>query len=89
MKIENLQHTCHACPSQWEFVTDGERPVYVRYRWGWLSVRVGRKPGDNAVTGVPIIGEQLGDSLDGVLEWDVVEGKIRDLDVEKELRRPG
>ena len=83
MKVENLVHTCHACPSQWEFLTDGGREAYVRYRWGWLSVRVARNVGEPGVSGMEVLGSQLGDPLDGVIGWDSVEALIRDIDVEK------
>ena len=41
MKVISIEQTCGACPSQWEGITDDNRRVYVRYRWGNLSVRVG------------------------------------------------
>lgn len=36
-----LKQTLSACPSQWEcgLTTDG-RKVYIRYRWGILTVRI-------------------------------------------------
>jgi hypothetical protein len=56
MKLSNLAQTCDACPSQWEAeTTDGQR-VYVRYRWGHLSVEL---------DGQSIYEADHGDSLDG------------------------
>ena len=50
--------TCLACPSQWEGITDDGESVYIRYRWGHLSV---------SVSGTKIFSRQIGDGLDGVL----------------------
>lgn len=79
IEIKELKQTCFACPSQWEFRTFENRPVYVRYRWGYLSVCIG-EPNldiDSAVDGYEIIGEQLGDNFDGVLDWDVVDKHLQ------------
>lgn len=40
--LRSLTETCRSCPSQWEGMTEDGRAVYVRYRWGYLSVGVGR-----------------------------------------------
>lgn len=46
--VERIEMTCSESPSQWSgFLTDG-RPVYIRYRWGGLSVNEG---GTNGVDG--------------------------------------
>lgn len=88
MKITDLVQTCGACPSQWEFTTDGDRNVYVRYRWGYLSVQVSREAhGDAVGHGPEIFSEQIGDDFDGFLEWEEVESRIKDLDVEEELAK--
>ncbi len=84
MKIELIQ-TCSACPSQWEGRVvegmgdelDGDmdvagRPVYIRYRWGFLSVRLGKVDGDlwDAADGGEILGKQVGDKLHGEMEQE-------------------
>ena len=65
-----------ACPTQAEGVTDDDRAVYVRYRWGGLSVRVS-EPGDHsefsAVRGEEIFQADIGDGFDGFLS----EGQLR------------
>ena len=88
IKINKLKQTCSACPSQWEFYTFDNRPVYVRYRWGYLSVCIGRpdKSITDAITGIEIVGVQLGDSLDGVLHWDYVKVQLNKLTKEKVLK---
>lgn len=69
IKLSELRRTCIACPSQWEGRTVNDEPVYIRYRWGYLSVRIGEKGGDieSAVRGETIYGKQLGGNLDGSL----------------------
>lgn len=81
MEINKLKCTCSACPSQWEFYTFENRPVYVRYRWGYLSICLGNPNKDiwDAVDGVEIYGQQLGDGFDGVISWDEVERIINQL----------
>jgi len=39
--VSVITKTCNACPSQWEGVTDDGREVYVRYRFGFLYIKVG------------------------------------------------
>lgn len=53
--LTHLVQTCDACPSQWDAETDDGRPVYIRYRWGFLSVRVAPVGGD-PVLGAEIVG---------------------------------
>jgi hypothetical protein len=86
MKIADLTQTCSACPSQWEFTTDGDRNAYVRYRWGYLSVRISKEPGGDAVRGIEILGRQIGDEWDGVLDWSVVEKLIKPIHIKNTLR---
>lgn len=62
--VVDVVQTCHAFPSQWDAQTTGGRSVYVRYRWGYLSVDV---------DGEFYWGDQVGDAFDGVMEWDRVE----------------
>ena len=74
MRLVEVRQTCSASPAQWEGRTDDGRPVYIRYRWGYLSVQCGAVGGDidSAVVGDEVYGEQCGDEYDGVIEWDDV-----------------
>jgi len=56
-KIKTLVKTCLAAPSQWEGIDLEERPIYIRYRWDVLSVRIGPEGGDlrSAVSGEEIL----------------------------------
>jgi len=40
LRVVRLSQTSPACPVQWEGRTSDDRPVYVRYRFGYLSVRL-------------------------------------------------
>lgn len=74
-KIKELEKTCWACPSQWEgFLEDG-RAIYIRYRWGYLSIRISKDETNeiqDAVCGEEIFGRQVGDGFGGVIELDAV-----------------
>lgn len=70
--VRMVQRTCRWCPSQWEGITVDSRPIYARYRHGYLSVKIGRRGSsiDDAVkNGKRIVGEVIGDDLDGVLSY--------------------
>lgn len=76
LRVTELTKTCEACPAQWEGRTNDGRTVYVRYRWGYLSVRVSEQPTDNvddAVRGEEIFGRQLGDEYDGEILYHQVQ----------------
>lgn len=53
-----LVQTCHACPSQWDATTPDGKRVYIRYRWGFLTVDI---------DGKRVYERQIGNSLDGVM----------------------
>jgi hypothetical protein len=46
MTITKIKKTCWACPSQWEGKTKDGRAVYIRFRWGNLSVCAGKSVRD-------------------------------------------
>ena len=79
--INDLKQTCSACPSQWEFTTFENRPVYVRYRWGYLRISIGESNGpiEDAVIGVCIFGDQIGHGMDGTISWKEVENQLSKL----------
>lgn len=70
-RVVDVRQTCWACPAQWEGTLDDGRMFYVRYRWGYLSVRVSPAPTtdiDDAVAGEEIFGDSLGGEFDGSME---------------------
>jgi len=72
LRVRSVMQTCDACPTQWEGRSDDDRPVYARYRFGRLLVRIGPPQGDidSAVTGEVVVGLDHGDELDGTLTYD-------------------
>ena len=64
--IVSLKQTSDACPSQWEGVTDEGKTVYIRYRFGGLTVQVGLDLG-LAVVSEPIFSIGIGHSMEGIM----------------------
>lgn len=82
--ITELNKTCDACPAQWEGRTSDGFPIYIRYRWGHLSICIGpNKDGDydEAVMGQEIFACDSGDGFDGFLSFKelkkLTKGKIK------------
>jgi hypothetical protein len=42
-RVSKLIQTCKGSPSQWEGLTDDGQFIYVRYRWGCLSIAAERR----------------------------------------------
>lgn len=73
--VTSLEQTCFACPSQWEGATEDNRQIYVRYRWGHLSVSVSEPYDDSqyaAVQGARVYDGNLGDGFDGCIDLEEV-----------------
>lgn len=70
IKLDWLNKTCHACPSQWEGETSEGLRFYARYRWGYLSVSVCKET---------ILKNSLGDSFDGLMEDNELKFQLREL----------
>lgn len=70
--LAELTETCGGCPSQWEGRTTSNEPVYIRYRWGNLTLCIGFPGGDidNAIRADPKRRLSVGDGLDGCMETD-------------------
>ena len=78
--VRDLKQTCTGCPSQWEARTvDDDRPVYIRYRYGYLSVDVGPPGGsvfdaiDAGMKDGEYMGAQIGQEWDGFISWPQVQ----------------
>lgn len=67
IRITELTRTCEACPSQWEGRTADGDYVYIRYRWGTLSVGIGNSI-DSAIDDRDTI-KKFGDGLDGSMSY--------------------
>jgi hypothetical protein len=75
LTVQTITKTCEAAPAQWEGRTTDDRPIYVRYRYGFLSVQLGPPGGDlaSAIRTEAFLGAQLGGELDGVLSYDELQ----------------
>ena len=75
-----IEQTCQACPAQWEGwayynrddardeISTRRKPVYIRYRWGYLSICIGSEGGtiSSAVDGEEVLGKVIDQGgLDG------------------------
>jgi hypothetical protein len=80
-KVTSLKKTCIACPSQWEGTLDDGRALYVRYRWGGLSVGAGEDI-DDAISrwrDDALFEEDVGDGLDGFMDLPELKDHLRGL----------
>jgi hypothetical protein len=68
VKITEIRRTCLACPAQWEGKTESGY-VYIRFRWGSLTVRSGSTIKD-AIAGLSIFEWHDTDSFGGFMEYD-------------------
>lgn len=69
-KIAKIIETCGGCPSQWSARTSEGNYVYIRYRWGCLSVRIDKLFGE----GYEYENSwNCGDGLDGVMCFSELE----------------
>jgi hypothetical protein len=69
-QISRLTQTSERDPSQWEGRTADGLFVYVRYRWGWLSIGSGATAAQAVANDNNLFEKQLGNRLDGKLEYE-------------------
>jgi len=82
--LKGLIKTSSCCPSQWEGRTDKNEFVYVRYRWGCLTIEISKPNGnigDAINDGRLIHSEQIGDGLDGVMNGEELKKIILENDL--------
>lgn len=88
MKIKSIIQTSIACPSQWEITLTNGHMVYVRYRWGYLSMKISPEETTDiydAVGGIEILGQQLSDSLHGVMDEKTMLEHFNKISLKQEL----
>lgn len=68
VKVTEIRRTCFACPSQWEGKT-ASGYVYIKFRWGKLSVRSGATVQD-AVAAPAIFEWHDADDYNGLMDYD-------------------
>lgn len=72
IKVIEVKQTCFACPSQWEGYTEDGRTIYVRFRHGFLSVRLSAEKSidtSDAVEGPEVFGYNHPEE-DGFLSYE-------------------
>lgn len=70
VELKEITQTCYACPSQWEGITVDGEAVYIRYRWGRLRIDLDHET---------VFEQDMGDELDGYLDWEEVEDILEEL----------
>ncbi len=75
--VIELECTCSACPSQWEGKTVDEQYVYIRYRWGFLTVGIG-KTHEDAVWDETSC-QKIGDEYDGTMNTEEMKSHTKDV----------
>lgn len=69
VRVASLTQTCAKSPSQWEGRTNDGQQVYVRYRWGRLTIGIGNTVEEPVKNQNNLFEKQLGDRLDGHLDY--------------------
>lgn len=75
--VESLYHTCSACPSQWQGRTKDGKHIYVRFRWGHLTIGVG-ETFEDAVHTRELVDLDHGDGFDGCMKFEELVGLTQD-----------
>jgi hypothetical protein len=81
-KVAALTNTCIACPSQWEGALDDGRAVYARYRYGGLSVGIGKDIDEAVRKGMSdqaLYASDVGDGLDGFMDFKELKAHLHGL----------
>ena len=58
MKVKDLIRFGSYCPAQWDGETDNGKKVYIRYRWGVLTIDL---------NGEEVFSVKAGEEFDGVM----------------------
>lgn len=70
MRVIEIRKTCYACPAQWEGMVEGGKHLYIRYRWGWLSVDIGEDE---------VLAKQYGDAMNGYMDGAELKALTKEL----------
>jgi len=68
--LKEYHQTCSCCPSQWNALTEQNEFIYIRYRWGTLTIQMSASSGnlsDAINTGNMIFVKSIGNEYDGTL----------------------
>ena len=81
-EVRKLVKTCAGYPSQWEGKLEDGRMIYIRFRWGNLSVRISEQPTndiDDAVRGKYIYEKNVSLDYDGVMRDSTMFSFLKDI----------
>lgn len=80
--IIKLEKTCYASPAQWEGKLEDGRMIYIRYRYGNLSISISENATEDifdAVEGIELLCEDIGDDLDGFIEFKELKSYLEEI----------
>lgn len=63
IRVKDVVDLATICPTQFEAKTEDGREVYIRYRWGNLTVEINE---------CRIFDRRVGDDLDGEIAWSAI-----------------
>ena len=69
-KVVKIYKTCSAFPAQWEGRFEDGGELFIRYRWGYLSVDKDDEE---------IFGKQIGNSLHGMLSYERLKSIVTNI----------
>ncbi len=82
IKITKILNHGGSCPFQIDALTDDDRMVYGRYRWGRLAVYIGETGDLSEYAGVSgkliFWNSKLGSSLDGCMSLETFKGHTKE-----------
>jgi hypothetical protein len=85
IKLKSLERVCPGCPMMWEGWTEDNLFVFIRYRWGFLRVLVGKTPNenyenDNIFNDSDLVyGKTIGDEYDGTMTNKEMMNHLKDI----------
>lgn len=82
LRVVALKKTSLACPSQWEGTLEDGRAIYVRFRWGELSVGVGNHVDGavrNATSDDAFYADPVSGGLDGYMDFEELKAHLHGL----------
>jgi len=80
--IIKLEKTCYASPAQWEGKLESGHLIYIRYRYGNLSISISENVTENifeAIEGIELLCENIGDGLDGFIEFKELKPYLEEI----------
>lgn len=74
-KVKSCEQTCSACPSEWDIFTTDDQYIYVRYRWGGLTLTFDFDGPNEKI----IYAENIGGGFDGCMSTEELKQHTKDI----------